>query len=177
VEPRRKWQRPEGAAAATPRKGLGGLFADGAWIIYEFWWRAATQAKSPAVGRGVENRPVAGLSNPAEALPSGAEVARLDFGVGRAEAWLSQVKGGYMARIKTVSPEAARGIRRLVVWWAKRQYGFVPGILQVGLVDLSVGRHLGAVYDRLHLRKSSPLSRLQREMLAVVVNGHVNGAP
>jgi hypothetical protein len=36
---------------------------------------------------------------------------------------------------------------------------------------------LGAVYDRLQLRKSSPLTLLQREMLAVVVNGHVNGAP
>jgi hypothetical protein len=82
-----------------------------------------------------------------------------------------------MARIKTVSPESARGIRKLAVWQAKRRYGYVPGILQVGLVDLSVGRHLGAVYDRLHLRKSSPLTRLQREMIAVVVNGHVNGAP
>ena len=82
-----------------------------------------------------------------------------------------------MARIKTVSPEAVRGIRRLIVWWAKRQYGYVPGILKVGLVDLSVGRHLSAVYDRLQLRKSSPLTRLQREMLAVVVNGHVGGAP
>lgn len=82
-----------------------------------------------------------------------------------------------MARIKTVSPEAAWGIRKLAVWQAKRRYGYVPGILQVGLVDLSVGRHLGAIYDRLHLRKSSPLTRLQREMLAVVVNGHVNGAP
>ena len=82
-----------------------------------------------------------------------------------------------MARIKTVSPEEARGIRKLAVWQAKRQYGYVPGILKIGLVDLSVGRHVNAIYDRLQLRKSSPLTRLQREMLAVVVNGHVNGAP
>lgn len=82
-----------------------------------------------------------------------------------------------MARIKTVAPEEARGIRKLVVWQARRQYGYVPGILQLGLVDLSLARHVGAIYDRLHLRKSSPLTRLQREMLAVVVNGHVNGAP
>jgi hypothetical protein len=53
----------------------------------------------------------------------------------------------------------------------------VPGIFRIGLVDISLGRHVGAIYNRLHLRKSSPLSRLQREMLAVVVNGHVNGAP
>lgn len=82
-----------------------------------------------------------------------------------------------MARIKTVSPEHARGIRRLVVRQTKRRYGYVPGIFRIGLVDISLGRHLGAIYNRLHLRKSSPLSRLQREMLAVVVNGHVNGAP
>jgi hypothetical protein len=82
-----------------------------------------------------------------------------------------------MARIKTVSPDEARGIRRVLVLYARRQYGYVPGILRLGLVDLSVGRHVDAIYDRLHLRKSSPLSRLQREMIAVVVNGHVNGAP
>jgi hypothetical protein len=45
-----------------------------------------------------------------------------------------------MARIKTVSPEEARGIRKLAVWQAKRRYGYVPGILKIGLVDLpSVG--------------------------------------
>ncbi len=49
-----------------------------------------------------------------------------------------------MARIKTVSPDEARGIRKLVVWQAKRQYGYVPGILNVGLADLSIGRHWAA---------------------------------
>ena len=82
-----------------------------------------------------------------------------------------------MTRIKTVSPDEARGIRKVAVRVARRRYGYVPGILRIGLVDLAVGRHVGAVYERLHLRKSSPLSRLQREMIAVVVNGHVNGAP
>jgi hypothetical protein len=82
-----------------------------------------------------------------------------------------------VTRIKTVAPEEARGIRRLAVLQARRRYGYVPGILRIGLVDLRVGRHMGAVYDRLHLRKSSPLTRLQREMIAVVVNGHVSGAP
>jgi hypothetical protein len=82
-----------------------------------------------------------------------------------------------MARIKTVSPDEARGIRKLAVLVARRQYGYVPGMLRIGLVDLSVGASVSAIYERLHLRKSSPLSRLQREMIAVVVNGHVNGAP
>ena len=82
-----------------------------------------------------------------------------------------------MARIKTVSPEEARGIRKLAVLQARRRYGYVPGILRIALVDIAVGRHVGAIYERLHLRKASPLTRLQREMVAVVVNGHVNGAP
>jgi hypothetical protein len=82
-----------------------------------------------------------------------------------------------MARITTVSPEEARGIRKVAVWRTKRQYGYVPGVFRIGLVDLSLGRHVGAIYNRLQLRKSSPMTRLQREMLAVVVNGHVNGAP
>jgi hypothetical protein len=82
-----------------------------------------------------------------------------------------------VARIKTVVPGEARGIRRLALWRAKRQYGYIPGIMKIGLVDLSVGWHVGAIYDRLQLRKASPLTRLQREMVAVVVNGHVNGAP
>lgn len=82
-----------------------------------------------------------------------------------------------MARIKTVSEEDARGIRKLAVRLAKRRYGYLPGIAKVGLVDLAVGRRMGGIYNHLHLRKSSPLTRLQREMLAVVVNGHVNGAP
>lgn len=82
-----------------------------------------------------------------------------------------------MTRIKTVSEGEARGIRKLALRRVKRQYGYVPGIVKVGLVDLAVGRRMAGIYDHLHLRKSSPLTRLQREMLAVVVNGHVNGAP
>jgi hypothetical protein len=82
-----------------------------------------------------------------------------------------------MARISTVSEEEARGIRKLALRLTKRRYGYVPGIVQVGLVDLAVGRRLVALYRYLHLRKSSPLTRLQREMLAVVVNGQINGAP
>lgn len=82
-----------------------------------------------------------------------------------------------MARIKTVSEDQARGIRKIALRLAKFRYGYVPGIAKVGLVDLAVGRGLGGIYNHLHLRRSSPLTRLQREMLAVVVNGHINGAP
>lgn len=75
-------------------------------------------------------------------------------------------------------PERARGLRRFVVALAKYRYGgVVPGIFRVALVDLQLGALLDRIYAHLHLRRSSPLSRLQREMLATVVNGKVGGAP
>ena len=82
-----------------------------------------------------------------------------------------------MARIKTLSENEAHGIRRALVWHTKRQYGYLPGIFQILLPDLGLARHAGAIYNHLQLRRSSPLGRLQREMVAVVVNGHISGAP
>jgi hypothetical protein len=83
-----------------------------------------------------------------------------------------------MANIITVVPETVHGIRRLFFRWVRSQYGgVVPGIFQILAVDLKVARPAGAIYRYLHLRKSSELSRLQREMLATVVNGKVGGAP
>ena len=83
-----------------------------------------------------------------------------------------------MTNILTIAPEKASGIRRLFFGWVRRQYGgVVPGIFQILAVDLKVARPSGALYNYLHLRKKSPLTRLQREMLATVVNGKVGGAP
>lgn len=83
-----------------------------------------------------------------------------------------------MTNIMTVAPAQVRGIRKLCFSWVRRQYGgIVPGVFQVLAVDLRVARSAGALYNYLHLRASSPLSRLQREMLATVVNGKVGGAP
>lgn len=83
-----------------------------------------------------------------------------------------------MTNILTIVPEKARGIRKLFYAWVRRQYGgVVPGVFQVLSVDLKVARPAGSLYKHLHLRKTSPLSRLQREMLATVVNGKVGGAP
>jgi hypothetical protein len=83
-----------------------------------------------------------------------------------------------MPNILISAPGRVRGIRKLFFRLASRQYGgVVPGIAQVLAVDLQVGRPAGTIYRHLHLRKSSPLSRLQREMLATVVNGKVGGAP
>jgi len=83
-----------------------------------------------------------------------------------------------MANILTVAPEKVSGLRKLFFRYVRGQYGgVVPGVFQVLAVDLGVARPTGALYKHLHLRKRSPLSRLQREMLATVVNGKVGGAP
>ena len=83
-----------------------------------------------------------------------------------------------MTRIPTFDPQQARGVRKLLVWWNERQYGgAVPGIFKVLAQDLNLAIPTGWLYNHLHMRKSSPLSRLQREMLARVVNGLVGGAP
>ena len=83
-----------------------------------------------------------------------------------------------MTNITTIMPGEVRGIRRLFFRWVRRQYGgIVPGVFQVLAVDLRVARPAGSLYRYLHLRKASPMSRLQREMLATVVNGKVGGAP
>ena len=83
-----------------------------------------------------------------------------------------------MARILTVSPETARGLRRLAVWLIKRQAGgVVPGMMQILLADLALAVRTLWLYDYLHERKGSPLTRLQRAMVATVVNGRIGGAP
>jgi hypothetical protein len=83
-----------------------------------------------------------------------------------------------VARTLTVSPEEARGLRKFMVWQVKRQYGgVVPGIFEVLMPDLRVALPTGWLYNHLHMRKGSPLTRLQREMLATVVNGLIGGAP
>jgi hypothetical protein len=80
--------------------------------------------------------------------------------------------------ILTIDPGRATGIRKLFFGWVRRQYGgIVPGVFQALAVDLRVANPAGSIYKYLHLRRSSPLSRLQREMLATVVNGKVGGAP
>ncbi len=43
--------------------------------------------------------------------------------------------------------------------------------------DLNIAVPGGWLYNYLHMRKGSPMSRLQREMLATVVNGLIGGAP
>jgi hypothetical protein len=75
-----------------------------------------------------------------------------------------------VARIKTAVPGAT--LRRI----AHNEYGYVPGIVQVLWPDLLTAIGTGILYDHLHHGRSSRLSRLQREMIATVVNGKIGGA-
>ncbi len=83
-----------------------------------------------------------------------------------------------MPNISTIVPEKVKGIRRLFFGWVRRQYGgVVPGVFQVLAVDLKVARPAGSLYRYLHLRQTPSFTRLQREMVATVVNGKIGGAP
>jgi hypothetical protein len=55
--------------------------------------------------------------------------------------------------------------------------GFVKGVRRILLVDPQIGAPAFQIYNYLNLRRPSPLTRLQREMLATVVNGLIGGAP
>ena len=83
-----------------------------------------------------------------------------------------------MARLLTAEPDTARGLARILLRYVQwRQKGYVPGITRLVLVDVRIGLAMSTIYNRLQLRRNSPLTRLQREMLATVVNGAVGGAP
>jgi len=76
-----------------------------------------------------------------------------------------------MARIQTAMP--GRVLRSIV----KKQYGYVPGIFRILWPDLPTAIGVNIVYTHLHLGRSSEMTRLQREMVATVVNGKIGGAP
>jgi hypothetical protein len=83
-------------------------------------------------------------------------------------------RDSYPYRRPRASPRAAQSVgldNQTSVW------GAVPGIAKVLMPDLQVAIPVSWLYDYLHMRKGSPLSRLQREMLATVVNGLIGGAP
>lgn len=82
-----------------------------------------------------------------------------------------------MARIMVVSNENAQGQQRELIEKTISQYGVLLGIRQVLLPDPQIAVAVRQIYEHLNLRKDSPLTRVQREMVATVVNGLVGGAP
>lgn len=82
-----------------------------------------------------------------------------------------------MARIKTVSEDNAQGTQLEMIQKAKSVYGVVPGILRIRLADPELAAPAMQIYRHLNMRQGSPVSRLQREMVATVVNGLIGGRP
>jgi hypothetical protein len=76
-----------------------------------------------------------------------------------------------------VTPETADESTRGLFDTIREEYGYVPGVTQVLLVDPAVAWPVKTLYEYLNLRPDSPFTRLQREMLGTVVNGLVGGAP
>jgi hypothetical protein len=70
-----------------------------------------------------------------------------------------------MARILTVDPDQAKGLRKLVARAIGRQFGGeLPGVFKILLTDFRVAIPTSLLVYYLHERKGSPLSKLQREM-------------
>ena len=83
-----------------------------------------------------------------------------------------------MAWIETTDAESAGGVRKLLARGIERFHGgFLPGIYRILLVDLQLLGAMGWLYKHLHLGDGSSLSATQKEMLATVVNGRIDGAP
>ncbi len=82
-----------------------------------------------------------------------------------------------MSRIMVVEPEAAQGPQRAYFDRVLDEVGYVSGTKRLLLVDPQVGPPAVQLYNYLCLRPESPLSRLQREMLAAVVYGIVGAKP
>lgn len=82
-----------------------------------------------------------------------------------------------MSRILTVSIETAEGPQRAILDKVLAEVGHVSGTRRLLLVDPQVGGPGQQLYNYLNLRPDSPLSRLQREMVATVVYGIVGAKP
>ncbi len=82
-----------------------------------------------------------------------------------------------VSRIMYVDESSGGFLQRFILRQSKSNYGVVPGIMKLLLPSLRIGFAANMIYNHLHMRKNSPMTRLQREMLATVVNGAIGGAP
>lgn len=64
-------------------------------------------------------------------------------------------------------------LERFVVW----RFGAVPGIMRVQFGDRKLMQGMSRLFRHLGMNRRSQLSAIQREMVATVVNGIVDGAP
>jgi hypothetical protein len=66
-----------------------------------------------------------------------------------------------------------RFLQRLIVG----RMGAVPGMVRILLPDLRLAWLMGRTFEHLQMDRRSPLTVVQREMVATVVNGLIGGAP
>ncbi len=75
-------------------------------------------------------------------------------------------------------PSGVRGrLPRLLEGLMVRQFGAVPGMARIQLADLRLAWLAGRLFQHLHMSRRSALTVIQREMVATVVNGLIDGAP
>jgi hypothetical protein len=75
-------------------------------------------------------------------------------------------------------PSGIRGrVPRLLETMLTRWMGGVPGMVRIQLADMRLAWLMGRLFQHLHMRRRSPLTVVQREMVATVVNGLIDGAP
>lgn len=82
-----------------------------------------------------------------------------------------------MSRILALDVEAAEGPQRTLLDKVMAERGYVGGTRRLLMVDPQVGQPAVQLYEYLNLRPDSPLSRLQREMMATVVYGMIGAQP
>ena len=82
-----------------------------------------------------------------------------------------------MSRILAVSEDTTEGLPGAAMENARQTRGYVGGTLRLMLVDPKVAQAGRQLYEHLNLRPDSPLTRLEREMLATVVYGMLSAKP
>lgn len=81
------------------------------------------------------------------------------------------------SRILAVEPESASAEQKQALDYVQSQYGYLPGIARLLLVEPKIGQPAWDIYGFLNLRPDSPLSKQQREMLSLVVTGLIGACP
>ena len=66
---------------------------------------------------------------------------------------------------------------RLLEGLMVRRYGAIPGIARVQLGDLRFAYRMTRLFQYVYMGRRHPLTVVQREMVATVVNGLIGGAP
>jgi uncharacterized peroxidase-related enzyme len=82
-----------------------------------------------------------------------------------------------MSRILAVEVGSAEGPLRAILDKVLAERGYVGGTRRLLMVDPRIGQPAVQLYEYLHLREDSPLTRLQREMMATVVYGMIGARP